>query len=81
MAVLALVAKYAIGGAATAYVAPRLTEFGWNNALTWFGKTFATWAVVALAWNAIVNNFEADEFDQLDLAGSAAATLVIRAVV
>lgn len=70
-----------VGSLATAYVAPRLVEFGWDNALTWFGKTFATWAVVALAWNAIVNNFEADEFDQFDLAGSAATTLVIRAVI
>lgn len=75
--VLSLVA----GSVASAYLAPRLSEFAWRNGFTWFGKTAATWAIVALAWDAIVNNGDGREFNNMDLAGSALLTLAIRAVV
>lgn len=70
-----------IGAVSTAYVAPRLAEFAWGNAFTWFGKSLATWAIVAYAWDLLMNNGDGADFDNTDLALSAALTLAIRVVV
>lgn len=77
MVVLSLVA----GALGSAYLAPRLSEFAWKNGFTWLGKTMATWAVVAYAWDFIVNNGDGRDFDNMDLAGSVIVTFAIRAVV
>lgn len=74
--VLSLVAA-AVG---SAYLLPRVSEFAWKNGFTWFGKTLATWAVVALLWDLLSNNGDGRDFDNMDLALTAGATVVIRMV-
>lgn len=76
-AVLSLVA----GSVASAYLAPRLTEFAWRNGFTWFGKTMATWAIVAVGWDLLANNGDGADFDTADFGITAALTLGIRVVV
>jgi hypothetical protein len=77
MGVLSMVA----GSVAAAYVAPRLTEFAWSNAFTWFGKTIATWAVVAVLWDLLANNGDGRDFTNEDFVISALVALGIRVVV
>ena len=77
MAVLSMVT----GSIAAAYVAPRLTEFAWSNAFTWFGKSMATWAVVAVLWDLLMNNGDGRDFDNADFAATALLTVGIRVVV
>lgn len=75
-----MVLNIIVGAMAASYVIPRVTEFAWSNAFTWMGRTAATWAVVALLWDFIMNNGGGQDFSKWDLAGSAAVTFVIRSV-
>lgn len=77
MAVLGFI----VGSVATGYAVPRLVEFGWSNAFTWFGRTAATWAAIAVAWELIVNAPEDQQFDGVDFGVTALLTLALRAVV
>lgn len=77
MAVLSTI----VGALGTAYLVPRLSGFAWRNAFTWFGKTFATWAIVAYLWDLISNNGDGRDFSNMDFAISALIAGGIRVVV
>lgn len=67
-----------IGAVAAAYVIPRISATVWGYSTTYVGKTFATWAVVALLYDLLLNSD--DTFDLTDLGLTAFGTLAIRAV-
>lgn len=68
-----------IGAVAAAYVIPRLGATVWGYSTTWVGKTFATWAVIALLYDFLLNTGE-DTFTHVDLVLTALLTIGIRAV-
>lgn len=68
-----------IGAVAAAYVIPRLGATVWGYSTTWVGKSFGTWAAVALLYDLLLN--PDDTFDVQDLALTAGGTLALRAVV
>lgn len=68
-----------IGALAAAYVLPRLGATVWGYSTTWVGKTFATWAVLALLYDFLLNTGD-DTFTEVDLVITALIPLGARAV-
>lgn len=68
-----------IGAVAAAYVIPRMGATVWGYGTTAIGKTFATWAVVAVLYDALVNTGEST-FTLQDFALTGAVTLGTRVV-
>lgn len=70
-----------IASVSLAYLAPKARHYTLKYSMTWVGKMAMLYGGVATVWQLTFNGgFNTDEFSTFDLAGSLAATVIIRAL-